>query len=335
MSWFSLVETTLDALDLSVQNVQLADADELAARHYPNLSTDRPALVGLLSNAAQCQRLRRLLTRAYPKAHEVALVSGVDVDRPIVNRMALGELGHCPPEGGALLYVPPLPCPSAVETFQATVARLRAPGGCPWDQKQTHQSLRQGFLEESYEVLEALDRCDLELLKEELGDVLLHILLQVQIASERGEFCMSDVVCQVNHKIVYRHPHVFDGLAVDGVEQVLSNWEDLKRREKGDRTSASLPFEGIPALMPALARTQALLRRAARLGSLPETEIGIEGICNQVGSRLAEQSPLDGARFLGDLLFSLAALGSERGVDMESALREANERFEQRFVDQS
>ena len=234
-------------------------------RHYPNLSTDRPALIGPLVDMALCQRLGLLLALAYPKDHEVTVVSGADRERPVVHRTTLGELERIPSDGISLLYLPPLPCSGSIETFQATIAHLRAPDGCPWDREQTHQSLRQGFLEESYEVIEALDRGDLELLKEELGDVLLHILLQAQIASEQAEFRMSDVVCHVNRKIVYRHPHVFDGLAVDGVDQVLSNWEDLKRQEKKERASAPSPFEGIPRLMPALARAQAMSRRAARL----------------------------------------------------------------------
>ena len=186
---------------------------------------------------------------------------------PALQSLSLSQLDRAICRGLSLLYLPPLDCPGAVETFQATVAHLRAPDGCPWDREQTHQSLRKGFLEEAYEVLDALDQGDLELLKEELGDVLLHILLQAQIASEHGEFSMSDIVCHVNQKIVYRHPHVFDGLAVDGVDQVLDNWEALKRKEKGrDRSSTSL-FDGIPQALPALARTQAMLRRAEKRAS--------------------------------------------------------------------
>jgi tetrapyrrole methylase family protein/MazG family protein len=331
MSWFSLVERTLDVLKLTVQDLQLADAGGLAARRYPNLSTDRPALIGPLSDAVLCGQLSLLLKRAYPEAHKVLVVSAVDREQPAVHSVALEELVRVPLNGISLLYLPSLPCPSAVETFQATVAHLRAPDGCPWDREQTHQSLRQGFLEESYEVLEALDRGDLELLKEELGDVLLHILLQAQIASEQGEFRMSDIVCYVNQKIVYRHPHVFDGLVVDGVDQVLSNWEELKRREKAERASASLLFEGIPSSMPALARAQAILRRAARLERLPEMGDKVERIVGLAGSQVAAQAPAQRARLLGDLLFALASLGAEIGVDVESALREANLRFERWF----
>jgi tetrapyrrole methylase family protein/MazG family protein len=331
MSWFSLVERTLDLLGSAVQDLQIAGAEGLAARHYPNLSPDRPALVGPLTDAALCRRLSLLLGNVYPREHEAVVVSGADRERPSVHRVTVGELERAPLDGISLLYLPPLPCPGSVETFQATVAHLRAPDGCPWDREQTHQSLRQGFLEEAYEVIEALDRGDLELLKEELGDVLLHILLQAQIASERDEFRMSDIVCHVNRKIVYRHPHVFEGLAVDGVDQVLSNWEDLKRQEKAERASASSPFEGIPLLMPALARAQAMLRRAARLELPPEVDGEVGRISDLVSSWIAEQEPADKGRLLGDLLLTLAGLGSGVGVDMESVLREANLRFERRL----
>jgi tetrapyrrole methylase family protein/MazG family protein len=331
MTWFSLVDRTLDVLNLAIQDLQLADADALLARHYPNLSADRPALIGPLSSAAACRQLSGLLRRAYPKDHEVMVVGDVDGDRPTVQSSPMDRLDRVDLQGLSLLYLPPLPCPGAVETFQATVAHLRAPDGCPWDREQTHQSLRQGFLEEAYEVLDALDRGDLELLREELGDVLLHILLQVQIASERGEFRMSDVVCQVDRKIVHRHPHVFRGLVVDGVEEVLTNWEELKRQEKGERAQALSPFEGIPLSMPALARAQAMLRRAARLGVLPAEDDDLAGRLSRAAALSATgQAPGDGERLLGDLLFDLASLAFKEGVDAESALREASARFERR-----
>ena len=330
MSWLSFVERALGVLNLDIKDLQIVDADGLATRHYPNLSTDRPVFIGPLAHMERCRQLGLLLKHAYPQECGAVVVSGLDTDRPTVRPVTLDGLEHVPLSGVSLLYLPPLPCPGAVETFQGTVAHLRALDGCPWDRAQTHQSLRQGFLEESYEVLDALDRGDLELLKEELGDVLLHILLQVQIASERDEFRMSDVVCHVNHKIVYRHPHVFDGLAVDGIDQVLSNWEELKQQEKSERAWAPSPFEGIPSSMPALAQAQAMLRRAARLELLPATDGEIGRISSVVGSWVAEQAPENRTRLLGDLAFALAGLGSEMGVDMESALREANVRFERR-----
>jgi tetrapyrrole methylase family protein/MazG family protein len=220
-----------------------------------------------------------------------------------------------------------------VEAFQATVARLRAPDGCPWDREQTHQSLRKGFLEEAYEVLDALDQGDLDLLVEELGDVLLHIVLQAQIGSEYGEFTLSDVVSHVNDKIVYRHPHVFADLAVDGVDQVLDNWEALKRKEKGRQQASTALFDGIPKSMPALARAQALLRRAEKREIALGAPSRLAGRVRESVQRLAEeQDEAARGQLMGDLLFELAAWAASVHIDIEGVLRDANARYERRVL---
>jgi tetrapyrrole methylase family protein/MazG family protein len=329
MSFFALVDPALAALGIAPEELQIAGAAAVAARYYPNLSTDRPALIGVLQHAETCQELGRLLQKAYPANHSVTLVGGLGSDSPRLQPLSLGQLGQAElGDGMWLLYVPPLPCPGAVETFQATVAHLRAPDGCPWDRQQTHRSLRQGFQEEAYEVLDALDRGDVELLKEELGDMLLHILLQVQIATEQGEFRMSDVVCRVNTKIVHRHPHVFGDLAVQGVEEVLVNWEELKQQEKQGRAEAPSSLDGISPAMPALARAQSIQRHVDRLGVVSE---GTEELVDRISAALAHLLAGGGARgvALGDLLFDLTNLARKLGIDAESALREANTRFEE------
>jgi tetrapyrrole methylase family protein/MazG family protein len=333
MFWVSFVERALEMLASEAKELQLASVGSCVERHYPRLSPDRPALIGGLGDVALCRQLRQRLTMVYPESHTVTLLVGLDSDLPALQELALGKLDRALCRGLSMLYLPPLECPGSVETFQGTVAHLRAPDGCPWDRKQTHQSLRDGFLEEAYEVLDALDQGDLDLLREELGDVLLHILLQAQIASENGEFTMSDVVCHVYRKIVYRHPHVFGDLAVDGVDQVLENWEALKRKEKGrDRTPESL-FAGIPAALPALARTQALLRRAGA-AETPSTGWDTLGddITEAVQRLVDEPDGEARQRLVGDLLFGIAALGADAQIDTEGALRDANARFVERVL---
>jgi MazG family protein len=180
--------------------------------------------------------------------------------------------------------------------------------------------------------LDALDRGDLEALQEELGDVLLHILLQAQIASELGEFRLSDVICRVNRKIVYRHPHVFSGLDVDGVEQVLINWETLKQQEKNARTENPSALDGIAQTMPALARAQSIQRHVDRTGVLPAGTDGLTAsVIDRVGSLAQEADAPSRAHVLGDLLFDLTNLARRLEIDAEGALREANARFEQQF----
>jgi tetrapyrrole methylase family protein/MazG family protein len=216
--------------------------------------------------------------------------------------------------------------------FQDTVAHLRAQDGCPWDREQTHRSLRQGFQEEAYEVLDALDRDDLGALQEELGDMLLHILLQVQIATEQGEFRLSDVVCHVNKKIVYRHPHVFAGLQVEDVAEVLVNWEALKLQEKESAAETPAPLAGISVAMPALARAQSIQRHVDGSEML---ENSVPALAARVASDLKRlgmaKEGVARTEALGDLLFELANLARKLGVDAESALREANLRFEEQF----
>jgi tetrapyrrole methylase family protein/MazG family protein len=320
-------------LDLDVRELQLADAGAVTARHYPALSTDRPALIGELEDAALCRQLRDRLAQAYPEGHEVTVLAGLETELPVLQSVPLGRLDRVVCRGVSLLYLPALEHASSLEAFLSTVAHLRAPDGCPWDREQTHHSLRKGFLEEAYEVLDALDQGDLELLQEELGDVLLHIALQAQIGSENGEFSMRDIVRHVNDKIVYRHPHVFADLAVDGVDQVLDNWEALKRKEKGrERASADL-FDGIPRSMPALARAQALLRRAERRVALAKGQSSCaERVAGALRQLEVEPDAETRSELVGEVILELAAFAASIGVDAEGALRDANARYEGRAL---
>jgi tetrapyrrole methylase family protein/MazG family protein len=333
MRWLSTVERALVALDVAPDELQIAQVKALTESCYPRLSTDRAALIGLLVEDVQLRQLGRLLRRAYSGCHSVMVLSGLSAGSLEVQTSALADLGCVElGDGGSLLYVPPLSCPGSVETFQDTVARLRAPDGCPWDRKQTHRSLRQGFQEEAYEVLDALDQGDMDLLVEELGDVLLHILLQVQIGSELGEFRLSDVVCRVSDKIIHRHPHVFGGLEVDGVEEVLVNWEELKQQEKEGRTEAPSSLDGIALAMPALARAQSIQRHIDRMGFVSEEAKDlIVQISAVLSSASRETDPQARQSLFGDLLFGLADLARKLDVDAESALREASTRAERRY----
>ena len=336
MTPFAFIEPSLRALNVQVQDLQLADAGALARRRYPNLSTDRPALIGPLAGADQRVDLQAVLRQAYPDTHAVILICHTDGTPPALRSLPLAQLGRPSTDvGTCLLYVPPLPHPGALETFQNTVARLRAPDGCPWDRKQTHRSLRQGFQEESYEVLDALDQGDPELLKEELGDILLHILLQTHIAGELGEFRFSDVIRYVNAKIVHRHPHVFADVQVDGIDEILVNWETLKQQEKESRAGLEetppSALDGISPAMPALARAQSIQRHVDRMGVVAEE---VEQLAVRIVAALQRlPASVDGEQVLGNLLFDLANLSRKLGIDAEGALREANSRFERRYRD--
>ena len=216
------------------------------------------------------------------------------------------------------------------DTLVAIIARLRGPNGCPWDREQTHQSLRENLLSESYEVLEALDSGKPEKLREELGDLLLQIVLQSQIAADSGEFIIGDVIKGITSKIIRRHPHIFGSRKVKDAEEVAHNWEALKREE---REAGASVIASVPKGMPALAYALEIQRRVARVGFDWENLDGvIDKLVEEVKEYRAVQNQAEKAQEYGDLLFTLANIARREGLDPETALREANNRFYQRFT---
>lgn len=210
------------------------------------------------------------------------------------------------------------------------MARLRGPRGCPWDQKQTHRTLRPMILEEVYELLEAIDQGDDQALKEELGDVLLHVLFHAQLARERRAFDFRAVARELADKLVRRHPHVFGNEKLRNPTQVLRRWHQLKQEEKPARKSC---LDGIPRRLPALLYAQNLQRRASRAGfDWPDPKNGIPAKIREEIRELAATRGREPAfsRELGDVFFTLVNLARHRKVDAESALRSAAERFRKR-----
>jgi len=335
----SFVEPALALLRVdALSGLQIYDALELAARNHPPLSPDMPALVGQLYSQAIAADVKLTLMNQYPDDHEVVLLCAAGTLEKRVVRVPLYELDRREDDDrwGALahlttLYVPPLPGVSSFEGLQDTVARLRAPDGCPWDREQTHESLRAGLLEEAYEALAAIDVGDLRAVEEELGDVLLQVLLHAQIATEEGEFKMIDVIAGIDAKLKHRHPHVWGARQVRGTQEVLQRWEELKWEEKGEDRSV---LDGVPAALPALQQADAYSRRAARVGF---DWAEANGVAEKVREEMAE---VEGATTLeereaelGDLLFAVVNWSRWLGVDPETALRKTNARFARRFRD--
>jgi len=218
---------------------------------------------------------------------------------------------------------------SRFATLVDIIARLRAPDGCPWDRKQTHASLRENLLAECYEVLEALDKGDSAKLCDELGDLLMQIVMHVQIAAEAGEFELGDVVRGIGTKLIRRHPHVFGSLKVKDADEVLLNWEALKKKERV--TDASM-LDNVSKHMPALAYSQEIQSRVARVGfDWKDIEGVIDKLVEEVGEFKQAESREEKEREFGDLLFTLANIARRLGIDLESALRQANRKFYQRF----
>jgi tetrapyrrole methylase family protein/MazG family protein len=226
-----------------------------------------------------------------------------------------------------------LSLPEDLSQFSALVdiiAKLRAPDGCPWDRKQTHASLRENLLEECYEVLEALDEGDSAKLRDELGDLLMQIVLHAQIATEAGEFELGDVVSGINTKLIHRHPHIFGSKKVKDAEEVALNWEVLKGEER--EPDASI-LESVPQQMPALGYSQEIQRRVAQVGfDWKDVDGVIDKLAEEVGEFKQADTEGQKAKEFGDLLFTLANIARHLGIDLEAALRQANRRFYKRFT---
>lgn len=336
----SFVEPVLALLGVdALDGLQLIDAMDLAASHYPQLDPDRSALVGQIYGRQLAGDVKLTLMSAYPDDHPVTLVQAAGTPDAHAQTMPLYELDRSPlPDHLTSLYLPPLPHPGGLPSFQQTVASLRAPGGCPWDQEQTHQSLRQHLLEESYEVLAALDAGDSDKLCEELGDLLMQIAMHAQIATEEGQFRLSDVIGQIDAKLRRRHPHVFGKVQVRDTDQVLRNWEAIKREEargKGlGESHAASSLDGVPAILPALARAQQISDRAARAGfEWPNMEGVLDKLAEEVGELCGAKDAHEIESELGDVLFTLTNVARWLRLDAESALRLACDRFSRRYAE--
>jgi tetrapyrrole methylase family protein/MazG family protein len=209
------------------------------------------------------------------------------------------------------------------------IARLRGPHGCPWDKKQTHASLKPFLVEESYEVLQALDEGAPEKLRDELGDLLLQIMLHAQIAAEAGQFDIDDVVSSISNKLIHRHPHVFGGQKVKDVVEVEQNWEALKQEERVEGESI---LAGMPRQMPALVYSQSMQRRVAGVGfDWEKVEEIIDKLAEEVAEIKGATNQQEKANEFGDILFTLANIARRLDIDLEMALRSANQRFYRRF----
>lgn len=240
----------------------------------------------------------------------------------------------------------------AFDQFVATIAALRAPGGCPWDQEQTHLSIAPNMIEEAYEAVDAIESDDVAHLREELGDVLLQVVLQSQIAADAGEFTIDDVCAEVDAKIVRRHPHVFGDAAGGSANEVIALWDQIKLTEKEAAGSAAGPerlLDGVPTGLPALTQAQKLSRKAAAVGFEWDS---VADVWDKVAEEVAElkeayaAAPQDERgrvlhdapeaahveEELGDVLFSLVNVARKMGLNAENALRGACRKFRERWA---
>ena len=315
-------------------DIRLIDGNKLNDRYTPMHNKDSYCLYAIDIEKDHSNKLVELFRGNFPGEYEVECFypSKSKIHYEKVEIKKLRELL----EGKERIYLlfHPIEGYISINEFQELIAHLRAPDGCPWDKEQTHQSLRTNLIEETYEVLDAIDEQDSVHLREELGDLLLQIVLHAQIAAESGEFSLLEVVHDIHNKITHRHPHVFGNTNVGDEADVLRNWERIKedeRNQKGIALSNSI-LSSIPRNLPSLSVAQKYQERAARVGFDWE-EIGpvfekideeLKEVINANGKQELEQE-------LGDLLFAVVNLVRWKGFDAESALRLTNKKFLKRF----
>lgn len=332
----SFLEPVCSALGIDPHpKLVLTDSLYLASLEIPFFPASVPALISNLRPGLEANDLKLTLINNYPDEYPVKLIHNAGLPDELVEEIPLYQIDQSLHTGlMSTLYVPARESGRAFEDFQQIIARLRAPDGCPWDRKQTHLSLRPYLLEESYEVLEALDQENSEHLVEELGDLLLQIVLHAQIATEEQDFNMTDIVAGISEKIIRRHPHVFTELEVDSVEGVLNNWEQIKAEErKNNGQERKSMLDGIPNALPALTQADQIQQRAKRVGFDWKT---IEPVIAKIHEELKEleeaSSDAERQSEAGDLLFAVVNLVRWLEIDPEMALRETNSRFRKRFA---
>ncbi|MEW6403921.1 MAG: nucleoside triphosphate pyrophosphohydrolase [Chloroflexota bacterium] len=331
----SFLEPTFYALGLDpLPQTSLVDALTLIRGHHPPFPPDAPALIAQIYDAHIASEVKLTLLNLYSDEHAVRLVHGAGAQAVVVEDLPLYEIDRSPHIGLlTCLYLPPVGPHTSFESLQEIAAHLRAPEGCPWDQKQTSQTMRPHLMEEAYELLAAIDADDPAKMQEEFGDLLLVLTMLMQIVSET-DFNSTDVIRAISAKLIHRHPHVFAGLQVDGEQAVLRNWEQLKAEERkinGELEKGLL--DGVSIALPALTQAQEYQGRAARVGfDWPEIQGVIDKVCEEIEEIRAAPDDEARAAEIGDLLFSVVNLARWLKIDAESALRQANDRFRERFA---
>jgi tetrapyrrole methylase family protein/MazG family protein len=350
----SFLEPTLAlvGVDPIADGLQIVDAAAIVANHFGEgdrrtpfaertrlVDVTRPSLLTQLDSGRLAASVKLALLDWLPPEHDVVVVRGVGLAEESATRLPLVKLDRATVDHLTSLYVPPvavLDDAASFETLRYITMRLRAEGGCPWDREQTHGSLRGNLVEEAYEAIEAIDQGiesgDWDGLTEELGDLMMNLLLHAQIAAEGSEFWLDDALRSINTKLVRRHPHVFGDLQVGGSADVLQNWDRIKKAEKAGKATASRLGE-VPSSLPALARAQTLERRARRTGF---EWASVDGAWDKLEEELAELraagTPTERQEELGDVLWMVTTLAGYLGLDAEETLRESTHKFARRFM---
>jgi tetrapyrrole methylase family protein/MazG family protein len=325
-----------DALSLRASDAVSRTGETLGA----SVDVSRGLLLYQVFDTPSASHAKLSLMRHYPDDHEILLLRQAGVPgHEQVRKIPLFRLDREPVDHLTSVYVPSLSPALRRPDFGAlagVMARLRAEDGCPWDREQTHATLKKYFIEETYEVLEAIDADDPDQLCEELGDALLQVVFHAQLASEVGDFTIDDVTGSIVHKLVRRHPHVFGEISVADSEEVLRNWEAIKKTEKDANWRASA-LDGVPKGLPALMAAMEISKKAVKVGfewgDFDSVLAKVEEEIVELKAELHRETPDRNAisAELGDLLFTLVQVARWQKIDPEEALRAMLTRFSNRF----
>ncbi|MCY4063288.1 MAG: nucleoside triphosphate pyrophosphohydrolase [Chloroflexi bacterium] len=333
----SFIEPCLSLLGVdALDGIQVLDALTVAEQYHPPLNPALPALLAQVYSPAVASDLKLTLMNQYDDEFPVKLIHAAGTATAAVESLKLYEIDRSERiDVMSSLYIPAMDALSSFEALQNIIAHLRSAEGCPWDREQTHKSLRPYLIEEAYETLEALDADDPQALYEEMGDLLLQILLHTQIAIDDGEFRMTDLLRHLNEKMTRRHPHVFGDIeTTDDLGQLSRIWQEVKKAEKaGDMKPLESILDGIPVGAPALFVAQRYSQRASKVGFDWNDVSGVEAkFREELAEVFAASSTEARAKEIGDLIFVLVNWLRWLGIDdPESLLRQTNAKFYRRF----
>lgn len=326
----SFLDAMFQALRIDpINGFQLLDATALDVER---IQVTQHVLIGQVYDGFVAGDVKVQLMERYPDEHVVKLVTAAGTKRERVSEILLYEMDRVAEvDNLTTLYVPPLTDETQLarefSTLKHIIATLRGPDGCPWDRKQTHESLRKYLLEEAYELIEAIDTEDDDAIVEELGDVLLQVMLHAQIGADEGYFDIRDVIGSISEKMVRRHPHVFGDVTVSDADDVVTNWNAIKQVEKGEKRKSQL--DGVLMTQPGLMRAEQLQKKAAQVGFEWDD---VQGAFEKLEEELREwRSQLEDERELGDVLFSVVNVARYFKLNAEQALERTNQKFKRRF----
>ncbi|PEJ59838.1 nucleoside triphosphate pyrophosphohydrolase [Bacillus sp. AFS002410] len=333
-------QSFLDAMFTSlkidpIEGFQFVDATDL---EQEQITFRQHLIICQVYDQMTASHTKLKLMEQLPDDYEVVIVTAAGSADELISRVPLYEMDrNTTINNMTSVYVPPVKNEEDLyhqfETLRSVIATLRGPDGCPWDQKQTHVSLKKYLLEEAYELIEAIDEEDDDHIIEELGDVLLQVMLHAQIGEDEGYFSIQDVIQVLVSKLIYRHPHVFSTVHVNNEEEVLKNWQELKQAEKGHVVESVL--SGIPKELSGLLKAEKLQRKAAKVGfdwkELPPVVDKVREELTEVLDAIESKDQSKIEAELGDLLFSIVNLARFIDVNPEEAILKTNMKFTKRF----